>query len=96
MSDGKLPVVKSEFANPEDLHCCDCGGWPVEGGAVFVAVFLVRNKSCEIGGICELCWLIRLQNRGRIINATSSPGSQVDVPALGIHRPKPQRPFGGR
>lgn len=75
------------------LRCVDCEGWPIDNGAVFVAVFLIREHKPVLGGICELCWLKRLQRRGHFVNATSGPGYQVNLPELDIiPRPKP-RPY---
>ena len=86
----KIPVEIQPFAaallDPRSLHCVDCGGFPLGDGAAFVAVFVIRHDVATIGGICELCWLKRLERRGRIVNATSSPSSQVEVPGLGLFK----------
>lgn len=74
----------------EDLRCVDCGGWPIDDGSVFVAVYFIRKGIRELGGMCELCWLKRLERRGQVVNATSTPCSQVEVPALGLYRAKRQ------
>jgi hypothetical protein len=88
--DAVVPLTVQDFnealIDPTKLHCVDCGGWPLDNGAVFVAVFLVKNGKAELGGICESCWLNRLQRRGQIINATSSECSQVELPELGLHK----------
>jgi hypothetical protein len=83
---------KEALVDPTKLHCLDCGGWPIEDGATFVAVFLVRNGVAELGGICEGCWLRRLHRRGTMINITSGPGYQVDVPGLDLPHPRPPTP----
>lgn len=62
----------------KSLRCVDCDGWPIDNGAVFVAVFLIREGAPVLGGICELCWLRRLQRRGGMVNVTSGPGFQVN------------------
>lgn len=81
-------------ANPLDLqklNCIDCGGWPIDNGAVFVAVFKVQDGVPQLGGMCELCWLKRLQKRGQIVNMTSTRGSQVEVPELGLFKDRTHR-----
>ena len=87
----KVPIrsivpLSAALIDPKNLNCIDCGGWPLDGGAVFVAVFRIVNGAAELGGICELCWLKRLERRGKIVNATSSFCSQVDLPELGLVR----------
>jgi hypothetical protein len=85
------PQETTEYKSIEerkDLRCCDCGGWPITNGSVFVAVFLIRDGKQELGGMCELCFLRRLERRGKEINATSSYCSQVHLPELGLVRNK--------
>jgi hypothetical protein len=95
MRDDVVPIQVESFGealiDPKKLHCVDCHGWPLDNGAVFVAVFIIRSGKAQLGGICELCWLKRLQARGRIVNATSSECSQVDLPQLGINKVKHPR-----
>jgi len=72
--------------DPLKLRCIDCNGWPLNNGAVFVAVFVIRSGQAELGGICELCWLKRLERRGKLVNATSTMESQIALPQLGLVR----------
>lgn len=73
----------------ESLNCLDCGGFPIDDGSVFVAAFLVRNGKPELGGICERCWLRRLEKRGQTINRSSSGSSaQFDIPLMGLYKTK--------
>lgn len=72
--------------DPKNLLCCDCGGWPIDNGAVFVAVFCIKDGKPELGGMCELCWLKRLERRGRIVNETSTPDSQLNIPQMELKR----------
>ena len=32
-------------SDPHPLVCLDCGGWPIDNGAVFVAVVMVRDTE---------------------------------------------------
>lgn len=79
----ELPAMPLDL---KALNCIDCGGYPIDNGAVFVAVFKVQDGKPQLGGMCELCWLRRLERRGKMVNMTSSPASQVDLPELGLHR----------
>lgn len=72
--------------NVTGLLCCDCGGWPIDGGAYFLAVLLVHQGKPLSSQICELCWLKRLSRRGGLVNMTSSAGSQITVPDLDLWR----------
>ena len=78
LTDGKFDAEK--------MKCCDCGGWPIDDGAVFVAVFLIRKGVPTLGGMCELCWLKRLSRRVQMVNMTSSPMYQIDLPELGLRK----------
>ena len=79
-------IVPITFADPKKLRCCDCGGFPLDSGSIFVSVFLIRDGKAEIGGICELCLLKRLERRSQLVNASSSRDFQVHVPEIGINR----------
>jgi hypothetical protein len=72
--------------NITGLHCCDCGGWPIENGARFLCVVFVKDEKKHEEYVCELCYLKRLYQRGDFCNRSSSPGSQLTVPELGLWR----------
>lgn len=77
-----IETFKQALIDPTQLHCVDCGGWPLDNGAAFVAVFIIKDKQAQLGGICEVCWLQRLHRRAAIVNATSGPSWQIKVPGL--------------
>ncbi len=69
-----------------ELFCVDCGGYPIDEGAVFVAVYKVSKGQPVLGGMCELCWLKRLERRGKLVNMSTDRPYQVEVPSLGLYR----------
>ncbi len=75
----------SPLLDEKQLLCCSCGGYPIDDGAVFVAVFYISKGKRELGGMCELCYLKRLKKRGHAVNISSGPTWQIDMPELGIH-----------
>ncbi len=88
-----LPALPKDF-DPKSLRCCDCGGWPIDNGSVFVAVFLIRDGVPILSGMCELCQLKRLQHRAHMVNMSSGLMWQIDLPELNIHKRR-QTPSGG-
>lgn len=72
--------------NITGTHCCDCGGWPIDGGAYFLGVLFIKEGEPIRAVICELCWLKRLGRRGGLANIASGPSFQVTVPELGLWR----------
>jgi hypothetical protein len=79
-----------------EIRCVDCDGWPIDGGSVFVQVFLIHKGKSIKGMICERCWLLRLSRRGDRLNSNSGPSYQIDLPELNIRKrippPKPNSP----
>lgn len=87
--------LTSKDAGETDEHpilCAGCGGWPIDDGAVFVAVLAIVGGERHHGWMCELCYLKKLQRRGHFVNISSGPTWQIDLPEIGIHpEHKPER-----
>ncbi len=84
-----IPAIDANVSAPAKIHCLDCGGWPIEGGAVFIPVAHCKDGAhvsvlrepqkghftpfVDVGFICELCFVWRLQRRADIVSRTSTP-----------------------
>ena len=48
---------------PGVITCLDCGGWPIDSGAVFIKTAISKNREFIQAWICEICLLNRLHKR---------------------------------
>ncbi len=71
------------MSDDQKIHCRGCGGWLIDGGAVFVKIIEMRDGEVSEGFMCEICYLSKLRLRGTV--------NRVDFPEIGVQKPRQSR-----